>query len=339
MLTFSPLARPQNMLNRLLWIAGGIAVICFFGFIAWWRHNIEVVGKTSESLSRLTGLPCPHSDRRPFAVMMASDPVARPLSGIGQADMVFEMPVTPDGVTRMMAVFQCSDPHDIGSVRSARDGFIPLAASLDAIYAHWGGEHGALEQLNSGILNNLDALKYEGTYFSRKASIKPPHNGFTSIDQLLEGAHALGYRLTTAFSGYEHQNSAPTANISNLATDISIPYPIPYDVRWVYDQQNKIYRRFRAGTPEIDAGTGQQVAVHAVAVLETTAQPLRDQYLTITIQGSGALTLYENGVAIHGVWRKDPLRLDSKLRFLDPQGKDIQMTPGTLWVSFVTATP
>ena len=65
------------------------------------------------------------------------DPEARPLSGIGQADVIIEMPVTPNSVTRFMAVYQCQTPKEIGSVRSAREDFIPLAAGFNTIYAHW----------------------------------------------------------------------------------------------------------------------------------------------------------------------------------------------------------
>ena len=69
--------------------------------------------------------------------MMASDSEALPF-GIGQADMVFEMPVTESGVTRMMAVFQCTHPSEFGSIRSARED-LPYVLGLDVIYMHWEG--------------------------------------------------------------------------------------------------------------------------------------------------------------------------------------------------------
>src|SRR3989338_11029900 len=112
--------------------------------------------ETPKKPSSIAGLNCDTAQRRPMAVMMASDPEARPLSGIGAADLVVEMPVTPNGVTRFMAVYQCQTPKEIGSIRSAREDFIPLAAGFNNIYAHWGGEHSALDHLNKHITANFN---------------------------------------------------------------------------------------------------------------------------------------------------------------------------------------
>lgn len=175
-------------LNKLLIITGTIVFILTIVFIVWWNkeitinNGISIINKNETPRSLITELDCPSTEVRPIAVMLASDPEARPLSGISQADMVFEMPVDPTGITRFMAVFQCEKPKEIGSIRSARNDFIPLAASLGTIFAHWGGEHDALEKLDNHILDNIDALKYEGETFYRKAGTRPPHNGFTNMD-------------------------------------------------------------------------------------------------------------------------------------------------------------
>ncbi|KKS12834.1 MAG: hypothetical protein UU70_C0031G0004 [Candidatus Yanofskybacteria bacterium GW2011_GWA1_41_6] len=167
-------------LNKLLIITGTIVLVLTIIFIVWWNkeivinNGINVVDKDGTFKSPITGLNCPSADVRPISIMLASDIEAMPLSGISQADMVFEMPVDPTGITRFMAIFQCEKPKEIGSVRSARNDFIPLAAGLGTIYAHWGGEHGALEKLDSHIVDNIDALKYEGEIFYRKAGTRPP---------------------------------------------------------------------------------------------------------------------------------------------------------------------
>ncbi len=152
-------------LNKLLIVTGATVLIFIVIFIVWWNkeiiinNGISIINKDERPKSLITGLDCPGADVRPVAVMLASDPEARPLSGISQADMVFEMPVDPTGITRFMAVFQCEKPKEIGSIRSARNDFIPLAASLKTIYAHWGGEQGALEKLDNHIIDTLNALK------------------------------------------------------------------------------------------------------------------------------------------------------------------------------------
>jgi hypothetical protein len=256
--------------------------------------------------------------------MLASDPEARPLSGIASADMVFEMPVTPNGITRMMGVFRCSQPSEIGSIRSARQDFIPLAQGLGAILAHWGGEHDALSLLNSHIIDNIDGLTYDGTVYWRKPSIPRPHNGFTSIARLLQKATELGYATT-------QQTLKPTepARGSSEGLHVAIPWPQGMDVEFLYNSHTASYLRSRGGAPEIDRLTGNQVAASAVVVMDTESTFLRDQYIRVRVLGSGVATIYQGGNAIRALWHKagstDPLS------FTDASGKTIGLMPGLQW--------
>src|SRR3989338_10202057 len=190
-------------LNQLLYFAGGLALILAGIFFFWWNKEI-VISKENDNVeatitNSISGVDCERSKERPIAVMLAGDLETRPLSGVSQADIVFEMPVAPNGITRYMAVYQCEEPEEIGSVRSAREDFIPLAAAMKAVYAHWGGEHGALTKLNNKILDNIDAMKYETTAFFRKKTIPMPHNGFTDLDLIKKKSEDLSYGLVNEF--------------------------------------------------------------------------------------------------------------------------------------------
>lgn len=330
-------------LNKLLIAAGIVATLALGGFFFWFSGDapVEVLGKlkgspTPSNLSRLTGKPCDFSQVRPTIVMLAGDPVARPLSGIAQADVVVEMPVTPNGVTRFMALFQCHHPKEIGSIRSARDDFLPLAASFDPIYAHWGGEHGALDKLNAGILDNVDALKYEGSVFYRKAGIKMPHNGFSTIEKIMDKASALKYSTSWDMPGYSHTDIKTPTNIASLVQTITIPYPDPFDVTWNYDQTTQTYKRLRDGTPERDADSQETVSAGVVIIMRTTSSPLRDQYLIVNTQGSGEALIYQRGTMTTATWRKDESSLASKLIFVDDRGKEIPFASGNIWIHVTT---
>jgi hypothetical protein len=328
----------QFDINRILKILGSIVVLIIIVFSVWWfkGEDISVINPEKEkTLSSIGGLECTNATQRPFAVMLSSDPETRPLSGVGQADMVFEMPVTPNGVTRMMAVFQCDLPTEIGSIRSARADFIPLAAGLKVIYGHWGGEHGALDDLNKGVLDNIDALKYEGIYYFRKAGIPKPHNGFTSIAKLIEGATKLKYSLENSFEGYPHSDKKPSRSVSNIADTININYPGSFKVTWKYDPTSNTYKRFRGNTPEIDRNTNQQVQADVVIDMKTTSSLLRDQYINVRTTGVGEGVVYQNGVLANVTWKKDSTTLDSKLYFLE-NDKEIKFKPGKIWVEVTT---
>src|SRR3989344_4899837 len=180
-------------MNKTLFIAGIAAGAFLAAFLFWWRWGANIISiknEHEEPRASLTALSCENYSRRPVAVMMASDPIARPLSGISQADIIVEMPVTLNGITRIMAIFQCEpfgnaqggESFEIGSIRSAREDFLTFVTNFNAIYAHWGGEAGALKKLDNGILDNIDAMKYEGTVLYRKNSVPKPHNGFSTLD-------------------------------------------------------------------------------------------------------------------------------------------------------------
>ena len=324
-------------------IIGGVVLI--LGALIWLfnsGHSFTIgsssSGETVKKPSSIAGLNCETAQRRPVAVMLASDPEARPLSGIGQADAVIEMPVTPNGVTRYMAIYQCQTPKEIGSVRSAREDFVPFAAGFSTIYAHWGGEHGVLAKLDSHVTDNINALQFDGSIFYRKSGVKPPHNGFTTLDLLSQQSKKFYYSLTKDFIGYPHTDSQPAKNISNVATSLTLNYLYPDNVVWTYDQNKNLYNRARGGAPEIDKNTGLQVTASVLAVIHTTSHILvqGDQYIVVKTTGTGPADVYQNGIKITGIWQKDPARLDSKLFFYDSSGNEIKFAPGQLWIEIVT---
>lgn len=294
----------------------------------------NAVNNGQATVSSIDGLKCDNASRRPVAVMLESDVEARPLSGIGQADLVVEMPVTPNGMTRFMAVYQCQTPKEIGAVRSARMDFIPLAAGFQSIYAHFGGEHGALEYLNSHVMDDINGLLFDGTVFFRKDTIAKPHNAFTTIALLTQQARQYGYDLTKDFIGYPHTDTPPARTLSNIANTIDMGYPSGFNSTWKYDTASNTYLRTRAGTPEIDKNTGKQVSSTVVVVMHTTTRILTqgDQYLVVPTTGTGQADIYQNGTLTPGTWKKDASKLDSKLFFLDANGKEIKFLPGQIWI-------
>ncbi|MDQ1290230.1 MAG: hypothetical protein QG615_12 [Nitrospirota bacterium] len=303
----------------LAWLLGGASIVITNGPGA----------NPTGPISSLSGMPCEHYDRRPIAVMLASDPEARPLSGIGQADMVFEMPVTPNGITRMMAVYQCNAPDELGSIRSARLDFLPLAQGLDAILVHWGGERDALTLLDDGIMDNVDALKYEGTTFYRKNGIPAPHDGFTTSELIGKRVTTLGYAATTSFDGYTRTTTASNRSLGSLSDTMGVDWPQGMDVEFIYDGATNTYLRERGGEPEIDAATDQQVRANVVVLLNTESSLLRDQYLSVQTTGNGVATIWQNGQRINALWKKE--NATAMLQLTDAKGSAIPLERGTVW--------
>lgn len=294
----------------------------------------EPPAATEDNLSPLSGLACDNYQQRPIALMLSSDFEARPLSGLAAADLVIEMPVVLGGATRLMAVYICGLPEEIGSVRSARHDFIPLAQGLDAIYVHWGGSHFALDVFKKDIIDNLDALSNPFETFYRKPTIAQPHNGFTSGERILNAAQSLGYRLTTEFEGYVHQ--LPDIQKLNVQPGVlTLGYPGEFAVRYNYDPQLNQYLRWRDNKKEIDRNDLQQVAASVVVVMRAQAQPLEGQYNHVIVEGQGQCQVYQNGQVQNCIWQKPKNSPASKLKFLDSASQEIKFTPGQIWLEII----
>ena len=283
-------------------------------------------------VSSISGLECENYDRRPIAVMLATDPQTRPLSGISQADMVIEMAVITDSITRLMAIYVCEEPEEIGSARSSRHDFIPLALGLDAIYAHWGGSHFALDKLDAGIIDNIDAMKNPYNAYWQDWSKPMPHNGFTSFKRLLNAAEKLGYRLDNEFNGYPHEDS----KLKALDGKLTIGFGNQYRVYYEYNSETNTYLRWRGGEKEIDKNNNEQVEASVIAVMRAASRMIQiPDYNDVDVEGEGEASIFQNGEEIKGYWKKEGKYSKSKLYFLDDKGKEIKFTPGKIWIEIV----
>jgi len=328
-----------------------LIVLVIGGVVLFWQiggRNITIKGpeikdEKSEEVPELvekgqpnpiTGLKCENYNRRPIAVMLAEDPITRPLSGISFADLVIEMPVITGSITRLMAVYICEEPEEIGSLRSSRHDFIPLAMGLDAIYVHWGGSHYALDKLNAGIMDNIDALKNPYNAFWRKSYLPAPHNGFTSMARLINAAEKLGYRLVNKFEGYLHLED-PEPQIKAKGK-LFIGYTGNYEVYYEYDPETNSYKRWRAGEPEIDKLTNKQVEVKNVIIMRAASRQIEGPYYNdVDVEGIGTAVVYRNGEEIKGTWKKEGRYQSTKLYFFDNRGKEIKFVPGKIWIEIV----
>ncbi|MDO8495311.1 MAG: DUF3048 domain-containing protein [bacterium] len=328
----------KHIIEKKWWWSAGAAVVlvlAVFGLVNSNQLDIEKGQLTLEGMrspvSDLSGERCDNGQERPIAVMLANDPEARPLSGLSQADLVFEMPVTDGGLTRLMAVFQCHQPEEIGSVRSSRIDFIPLVQGLGAVYAHWGGEKEALAELNRGVVDNIDGMRYEGTIYYRKKGAKPPHNGFTSYELLSGEMVRRGFNLGKGTSTY----LAEEKSISQGQISPGTIYSNGSSVQWKYQAGVNKYQRWRNNELEMDGVPNKPVEAASVIVMKTTWTPINRDYIRVKTVGSGAAIIYQNGIEIQGTWEKRGDR--EKLFFYDSKGQEIKFSPGQRWVEITVS--
>lgn len=298
------------------------------------NENNETKTEPEEEMEKnpISGLECENAKRRPFAVMLAGDLEAWPLSGLSEADLVIEMPVITGGITRYMAIYVCNNPVEIGSIRSARHDFIPLAMGFDTIFAHWGGSHFALDKLDGGIMDNVNALYLDGSVFYRKPGLPGPHDGFTTIENLEEYSQRMGYRTENKFEGYEFYDKE---NPSDKNGQLSIGYYSIYSVAYEYNFKTNSYLRSKGNKEDVDKIDNRRIAAKNVVVMSAASRQIEGQYNDMDIEGEGTAIVYQNGREIKGTWRKDKNNLKSKLYFYDEMNEEIKFVPGQIWIQVV----
>ena len=303
------------------------------------NNIVEGENKNTESktqpeignVSPISGIACSDFKRRPVAVMISGDTITRPLAGLSEADLVFEMPVVTDGITRMMAIYVCGNPKEIGSIRSSRHDFIPLAQGIDAIYAHWGGSHFALDKLKEGVIDNIDALPNPYNTYYRKSGLSAPHNGFTSMERLIKTIEKLGYRIEGKFEGYAHKESEVKNSKSGI---LVINYPGESKIKYQYDPEKNSYLRYRAGSKEIDKNNGQQIEAKNIVILRTEIHQIENEYNSVKVLGSGDAYIFLDGKQIAAIWKKPDAQ--SKLIFYNKDnGREIEFNRGQIWIEII----
>lgn len=299
------------------------------------QRAAEEVG--GSRVSGLSGVVCAHPDRRAIGVMLAGDPINRPVSGFASADFVWELPVLTNDVTRLTAYYQCNEPTDIGSVRSARHDYLFLTDGLDAIMAHWGGSYHALNRIAVGEFQTINALTNPHNAFFRKTHLPAPYNGFTTYERLWNALQKLGYRQTTEFKGYEFKEDA--SREERLAGGkLTVNWPGAFRVHYEYNPETNRYQRFWAGVKQVD-GEDNKTPVAPSAVIVVRAENRLAQgeggYNEMAIEGEGDMTVYQDGKAIPGRWKKNELNKRDPMIFTNEQGETIKFVPGQIWAMAV----
>ena len=128
---------------------------------------------------------------RPILATINNHPQARPQSGLASADVVYEMLAEGD-VTRFLALFQSEIPESIGPIRSARSYFIDIANGLDTFYIAHGYSPEAKSMLERKVVENINGMHYDGTFFKRSSARKAPHNSYISGENVVAGAEKVG---------------------------------------------------------------------------------------------------------------------------------------------------
>lgn len=272
-------------------------------------------------------------DRPAVAVKVENAAVAYPLSGLEDAEVVYEE-LVEGGVTRFMAVYHCTDSTKAGPVRSARVVDPAILGPLTRILAYSGQNAPVLRALEEAEVVRLDENEAgEGLQRIPREGISMEHTLYANTKALRK----LGQK--------EYDEAPPDMFAfgdlpegSKPAKSVTVNFNPVNAIR--YDWSDDGWLRFEADEPFV-AESGEQIAVqnvlieeHEVVLSETIVDVAGNPSLEIADEvGSGRAFLFRDGRMIKGTWSRDDV--GDPTVFTTKAGDDMVFAPGSIWIELL----
>ena len=268
-------------------------------------------------------------DRPAVAVKIENSALARPQSGLAEADVVFEE-IVEGGFTRFMAIYHCGASNDAGPVRSARFDDPKIAEPFTRVIAY-SGSNGLVEaELKKRKMVSLNELNQRTAFYRVPPGTILVHNLFVRTPELLTDKRVRKLDPPKEiFEFGEVQKQAKRARKVRLNFNASIAIEYRY--------KKGLWRRFEDGP--FMTKDGEQIAVPNVLVQEVVVNNSRrlldsagNPSPRIKLRGRGRAFLFRDGKVITGMWKVGE---DGVPHFRTKKGADFVFAPGAIWVELL----
>ena len=248
-----------------------ILIICAGGVLAYKitkdRENIEeTVANENVAPVEEKKVQIFNGNDRPIAVMIDNHSDAWPQAGLQDAYMVYEI-VVEGGETRLMALFKGANVEKIGPVRSARHYFIDYAMENDAIYVHFGQSPQAESDIKKYSINDINGIAEDGTTFWRVKDKASPHNAVTSTENLLKSAKSKKFKTTSSETSIlNYVTDEVNLEDGEEAKSVTIPHSTLQTVKYVYNEEEKVYERYARNKQQTDWTSGNAITTKNIII-------------------------------------------------------------------------
>lgn len=273
-------------------------------------------------------------DRPAVAIKIENNPVAYPLSGLENAEVVYEEPVE-GGLTRFMAIFHCTDSSKAGPVRSARIVDPPIMLPYTRILGAAGGN-----DIVIGALNDADVITIDETK-ARSAMTRVDRPGITSEHTLYANTASIrkiGRRQYDDAPPDDLFEFGDLQGVGRRARTVTLTFSAGSIVTYAWNGH-------RWGRSDGDAPlaneAGEQVQVDNVIIEEHTinySDRLGDVLGTPSpeiedVTGSGRAFLFRDGRVFVGKWTRESE--DDPVRFETSKGDAFVLHEGSTWIELL----
>ena len=315
-------------------VLGGVAAVTVFRDQI--GRNIPLLGDALDpDVCPLTGKEPKDTDlidRPAVAIKVENAQVAYPLSGLQDADLVYEE-LVEGGVTRFMGIYHCNDSEKIGPVRSARAVDPGIMQPITSILAYSGENALVLDALEEANIVRIDEGNAKG------AMTRVPREGLTSEHTLYASSEEI------RALGQERYKEPPPEKVfefgdlkgdSKRARTVDITFSDLTQIRYTFNGES--YERFQPTEQAFEMEEGGQLSVENVLIEEhevNNSTKIKDVNGNPSTEiadetGSGPATLFRDGQAVEGTWNRRSR--DDIVEFETKDGEAMTFSPGSVWI-------
>ena len=148
----------------------------------------------------------------------------------------------------------------------------------DAIYTHFGESPQADSDIRKYSINEIDGIAEDGTTFKRVKDKASPHNAVTSIDKLIESAKNKKFKMTSnKESVLNYVTDEVNLEEGQGAISVTIPHSDLQTVKYVYDEENKVYQRYARGKKQTDWDSKEMITTKNIIITFCDNYTLQDK--------------------------------------------------------------
>jgi hypothetical protein len=323
-------------------IAGGAAAVVVLATGAFFllRNKLEdvpLVGQfVAPATCPLTGLEPKNEkalDRPAVAVKIENNSAAYPLSGLDDADVVYEE-VVEGGLTRFMAIYHCTDSDQAGPVRSARIVDPGIVLPYTHILADAGGNDAVRSELDKNDIFNIDESTAGG------ALRRVERSGYSSEHTLYGDTGALRKLGEKKFEDAPSDDifefgdlqdggkKASSVTINMQTTVVSYEWKGGQWMRIDHDAPLTMEDGTPIGVDNV------LIEEHTVNLSDTLGDVLGTASTEIAdVTGSGKAVLFRDGRQLAGKWTRDSV--NDPVVFETKSGDRMVLHKGTTWIELM----
>ena len=323
--------------KRKLAIGAGVAALALiaFLFLLW-----DVGG-----LKDVLGGPerCPLSGAEPrneellarpaVAVKVENTPAAYPLSGLENAEVVYEE-LVEGGLTRFLAIFHCSDSKKVGPIRSARAVDPAIISPITKILGAAGANdivNGILDEAGIVVVNENDGTK--AMRREERVGISGEHTLYAST----KGVRNVGKKRyedtpTEDLFGFGDlpEKSKPVRSVTiSFSGGSTISYEWSGE-RWLRSERDEPFMT-ESGQVAVDNVLIEEHQIDlSTTIFDVVGNPSPE---IVDVTGSGRAVLFRDGRVIRGRWSRDSE--EDPASFETAAGEEMLFKEGSIWVELV----